>query len=475
MNTDAGWVYIRKLFYCRTLFSRGFTLFATFMPTNTNVIRLILSSLSIRNDAEKFDAIHKAVESDIEFRGSRLWILIFAILLASVGLNINSTAVIIGAMLISPLMGPINGMGYSIATYNFPLLRKAFKNYSFAVFASLAASTMYFAISPVSIAHSELLARTSPTIYDVLIALFGGLAGTLSLTTKLKGNVVPGVAIATALMPPLCTAGYGLATGQFGFFFGAVYLFTINTVFIGLSTVAFSQIMKFPLRSSINEDRRSSINRWITIVILITLVPSIYFGYLLVQKERFMENAGKLARSVSLYNGEYLLRHDIDADSKTITLIYGGRKLTDEDKAGITLRAREFGLLKATVNFQQGISFSDFSNEMTASISKSDQMKAEVNRLSMALQANARRQDSLHERSYTGRILINEMKPLFPVVTSCLYGESYRFGTQKEGAPVKVAFVDITTSQRLSASEKKKITAWLKVRLQDNGVHVIFE
>ncbi|MDT9547148.1 MAG: DUF389 domain-containing protein [Chlorobium sp.] len=445
------------------------------MPAKTNAIRLLLSSLSIHNDAERFDAIHKAVESDIEFRGSRLWILIFAILLASVGLNINSTAVIIGAMLISPLMGPINGMGYSIATYNFPLLRKAFKNYSFAVFASLAASTVYFAISPVSIAHSELLARTSPTIYDVMIALFGGLAGTLSLTTKLKGNVVPGVAIATALMPPLCTAGYGLATGQFFFFFGALYLFTINTVFIGLSTVAFSQVMKFPLRSSINEDRRAAINRWITIVILITLIPSIYFGYLLVQKERFTENAGKLARSVGLYNGEYLLRHDIDADNKTLTLVYGGRRLTEEDKAGIKQRALEFGLEKATLNFEQGISFSDFSSELTTRITESDQMKAEVSRLSLALQANARREDSLQARSYTGRMLLNEMKPLFPAVTSCLYGESYRFVAKKEDSPLKVSFVHITASRKIPLSEKKKITEWLKVRLKDSGVSVVFE
>ncbi|NTV09026.1 MAG: DUF389 domain-containing protein, partial [Chlorobium limicola] len=163
---------------------------------------------SISRDVESFRDIHSAVESDIEFKGARLWILIFAIVLASVGLNTNSTAVIIGAMLISPIMGPINGIGYSIATYDFALLRRSFKHLSFAIAASLVTSTLYFAVSPVSSAYSELLARTSPTIYDVLIALFGGLAGTMSLTTRLKGNVVPGVAIATALMPPLCTAGY---------------------------------------------------------------------------------------------------------------------------------------------------------------------------------------------------------------------------------------------------------------------------
>ncbi|MBE0644722.1 MAG: DUF389 domain-containing protein, partial [Bacteroidetes bacterium] len=209
----------------------------------------IIHYLNLDSDIEEFDRIHETITKDVIFKGTNLWILVFAIIVASVGLNMNSTAVIIGAMLISPLMGPINGMGYSIATYNFPLLRIAIKNFSFAVGASLLASTAYFAISPLSTAHSELLARTSPTIYDVLIALFGGLAGIVAISSKHKGNVIPGVAIATALMPPLCTAGYGLASAKFDFFFGAIYLFTINTVFIAISAVVVSQLLKFPIRT----------------------------------------------------------------------------------------------------------------------------------------------------------------------------------------------------------------------------------
>ena len=196
------------------------------------IVNNLIRVFNIKNGLEHFDCMYTTIENDIVFKGERLWILMLAIVLASVGLNTNSTAVIIGAMLISPLMGPINGMGFSIAIHDFILFRKAAKNLTFAIIASLITSTLYFAISPVSTAHSELLSRTSPTIYDVLIALFGGFAGTISLTTKLKGNIVPGVAIATALMPPLCTAGYGLATAQFTFFFGAIYLFTINIVFI---------------------------------------------------------------------------------------------------------------------------------------------------------------------------------------------------------------------------------------------------
>lgn len=215
-----------------------------------------LEYLDIESEVEDYEKIHLAIEKDLIFRGTNLWILVFAIVVASVGLNMNSTAVIIGAMLISPLMGPINGVGYSIATYDFTLFRKALKNLLFAIAAGLTASTGYFLISPVSTAHSELLARTSPTIYDVLIALFGGLAGILATVSRQKGNVIPGVAIATALMPPLCTAGYGLATLQFYYFFGAMYLFTINAVFIGLSAVAMSQFLKFPLRTIIEPKQK---------------------------------------------------------------------------------------------------------------------------------------------------------------------------------------------------------------------------
>jgi len=216
----------------------------------------LLSYIKLESELDDFEKIHESITKDIVFKGTNLWILVFAIIVASVGLNMNSTAVIIGAMLISPLMGPINGMGYSIATYNFPLFKLALKNFLFAVIASLIASTAYFLLSPISTAHSELLARTSPTIYDVLIALFGGLAGIVAISSRQKGNVIPGVAIATALMPPLCTAGYGLATGQLFYFFGAFYLFTINSVFIAISSVIISQILKFPIRTVVDKLQR---------------------------------------------------------------------------------------------------------------------------------------------------------------------------------------------------------------------------
>lgn len=441
------------------------------------LLRSLLNQLNLRRDAEAFDEVHKAVEADIVFTGARLWVLVSAIILASVGLNMNSNAVIIGAMLISPLMGPINGMGYSLATYDFPLLRRSFKNYSFAVISSLVASTIYFAITPVSSAHSELLARTSPTIYDVLIALFGGLAGAIALTTKLKGNVVPGVAIATALMPPLCTAGYGLATGHFKFFFGAMYLFAINSVFIGLANVGFARVMRIPLRSSLDEERKSGINRLITIVTLVMLIPSVYFGYVLVQKERFLEASSRFVRSVSLFAGDYLLRYDVDADKRTIALVYGGQPLTASDKKRLKQRADEFGLENVSLTFEQGLVIDNGKElqDQVNQLKEADRLKLEIARLNATLQRNTHQQDSIRQVRYTGLKLLKELKPLYPQVTSSLYAEPYLFSDSTGTTPMQRAYVLLTTSQPLKLADRTKVEQWLKARLQNDSLRVVFE
>ena len=182
-------------------------------------------------------------------------ILVLAILIASLGLNTNSTAVIIGAMLISPLMGPIIGIGLGVGICDFALIKRALRNLVMAAGFSVVASTIYFIISPVSEGHSELLARTSPTIYDVLIGFVGGFAGILAIGSTSKGNVIPGVAIATALMPPLCTAGYGLATLQFNYFFGASYLFIINSIYIAFATFLGVKLLRYKTADTVDNNR----------------------------------------------------------------------------------------------------------------------------------------------------------------------------------------------------------------------------
>ena len=433
--------------------------------------RKLLSYLRLDRDIEDFEEINKTIEKDTVFKGTNLWILTFAIIVASVGLNMNSTAVVIGAMLISPLMGPINGIGYSLATYNFPLFRRAVKNLSFAVAASLIASTLYFAISPISSAHSELLARTSPTIYDVLIALFGGLAGIVAISSKSKGNVIPGVAIATALMPPLCTAGYGLATGQPTYFLGAIYLFTINTVFIALASVAVSRFLKFPIRTILDNARKQKINRIISYVILITIVPSIYFGYGLVKKETFMDNASKFTRNVTIVEGTYLLNDQINSSDKTITLIYGGNTLSDEQKSVIAERTKDFSLDDVKLVFKQGFSIDNIKSRE----GQVESLKAEINRLNLLLMGAEKAREAATRRAALGSQLLAEIKPLYPQIMACTFSEASAFDAGKEN-PEKVDVIAFKIKiGSLRKTDRKKIYTWLTSRMETKKIKVFYE
>lgn len=232
----------------------------------------------------------ESIREGVSFRGVNSLILVLAIFIASLGLNRNSTAVIIGAMLISPLMGPIIGIGLAVGIHDFELMKRAFRNLAIAAGISILTSCIYFLISPVSESHSELLARTTPTIYDVFIALFGGAAGILALGVKSKGNVIPGVAIATALMPPLCTAGFGLATAQWHYFIGALYLFFINSVFIALATFAGVKMMNYKLKDFANPARARKVRRTVYIIAGLTMLPAIYLTYTMFAADNFQRN-----------------------------------------------------------------------------------------------------------------------------------------------------------------------------------------
>jgi uncharacterized hydrophobic protein (TIGR00271 family) len=228
----------------------------------------MLSFIDLHKGEEDKAKVLDNVVSNTSFRGANLWILACAIVVASVGLNVNSTAVIIGAMLISPLMGPIVGAGFALGIYDFALLKKSAKNLLIATVVSLTVSTIYFSISPFKEAQSELLARTSPNIYDVLIAFFGGLVGVIAITRAEKGNPIPGVAIATALMPPLCTAGYGLAMGNYLYFLGALYLYIINCFFICIATYVMVKYLKYPLTTHVNQKKQQQIRAIISILLI---------------------------------------------------------------------------------------------------------------------------------------------------------------------------------------------------------------
>jgi uncharacterized hydrophobic protein (TIGR00271 family) len=422
----------------------------------------ILQYFNLDTELENPDVVHQEILKGIVFKGTNLWILVFAIIVASVGLNMNSTAVIIGAMLISPLMGPINGMGYSVATYDFELFRKSIKNFTFAVLTSLVTSTVYFAISPISTAHSELLARTSPTIYDVLIAFFGGLAGIVATGSKLKGNVIPGVAIATALMPPLCTAGYGLATAQFDFFFGAFYLFTINTVFIALASVAVSQILKFPIRSIIDNNEKVRVNRYLSLIISAVLLPSIYFGYLLVQEEKFRENAISYTNSVSIVNGNFLLSKEINPKKKQIELVYGGTKLTKKEEQEVKERAKSFKLENPKILIKQGLNF-DVSSGLTP---ENIRLKDQIVKLKKQLEESKK-------KATLGNELLEEIKTIYPQIYACYFTEIVsKKDTTTFFSPVVIMMQK--GEQKLSDEQKDKVTKWTKSRLKSQEVQIVF-
>jgi uncharacterized hydrophobic protein (TIGR00271 family) len=440
------------------------------MENQNSFLYKVAHYFNLDSELEHPDKIHATIEKDVLFKGTNLWILVFAIIVASVGLNMNSTAVIIGAMLISPLMGPINGIGYSLATYNFELFRKAVKNLSFAVGASLVASTLYFAISPVSTAHSELLARTSPTIYDVLIAFFGGLSGILAISSRHKGNVIPGVAIAPALMPPLCTAGYGLATGQFTFFFGAFYLFTINTVFIAFAGLAMSQLLKYPIRTLVKESDKKKVNRWISFIIFITVIPSIYFGYGLVQKEHFSHNAARFSQSVNVFEGNYLLSHLVDADKRLLTLVYAGNELSENQQNQIKNRATLFSLQPNNIVIEQGLSFGDWAGKLT----ETDQLKTEIARLNKVIADKEVAMKETLIRNQLGQQLLSEGAIAFPDLTSCVCVDTKIFTIDNE-APREKTLVVFSSNKPLSENNQQQIRSWVEARLgQPNTVMVYF-
>ena len=289
------------------------------------------------------DAAAERIKSSIWFKGPNAWILVFAIVLASVGLNVNSTAVIIGAMLVSPLMGPIIGAGMALGTNDTDLLRSAVKNLLVMVGISLAASTLFFIVSPLSLVNpTELQARTSPTIYDVMIAFFGGLAGILENSRKERGTVLSGVAIATALMPPLCTAGYGLANLNMHFFFGAMYLFVINSVFIAMATYLMVKYLRFRTVGGVSAEVAAKRRKIISVVLTIVIIPSLWTAFILIGNNNFERNVQNFAEENRLVGRSYLYEYKIDG--RNVNFYFAGDALTDSQKEEFYARAAEHSL-----------------------------------------------------------------------------------------------------------------------------------
>lgn len=318
-----------------------------------NSLKSDIKAITNISDHIDTDAAARSIRSNVAFRGPNVWILAFSIIIASVGLNVNSTAVIIGAMLISPLMGPIIGIGLGLGVNDTKLIRVGLKNLLVMVGISLMASFLYFLMTPLKLANpTELLSRTNPTIYDVIIALFGGAAGLLEISRKEKGTVLSGVAIATALMPPLCTAGYGLASGHISYFFGALMLFIINGVFIIIATYLMSKILGFPEYEFLDAKQARRTRSLVTLVFVLVTIPSILSAITMIRSNKFAQDAERFVSENKMLDSGYIYDYDIDTHKGgKISLYIAGNMLDENEKSRLRLSAKDHGIDPERVEF----------------------------------------------------------------------------------------------------------------------------
>lgn len=420
-------------------------------------------------------AIVEQISDGVTFRGANLWVLIFAIFIACLGLNLNSTAVIIGAMLISPLMGPIIGMGLAVGRADLELLKRSLTNYGVSTVISVLTAALYFQLTPLTEAQSELLARTSPTLYDVLIALFGGAAGILALSTGGKGNVIPGVAIATALMPPLCTAGYGLAMGEWSFFFGACYLFFINTVFIALATYLGVRLLQFKPKQFVDKARLAVVNRYIAVIVVVTMLPAVYMTTQIIRQSVFENRVKQFVKQELNQPGTRILSEQADRETKTLDVVALGAALPNEMIEAARQRLADYQLADYQLNVIQGAQSDSLllarNNAGTQqSLSGQDQqhLVLQTERVAQLERETAdyRRLDAL------AREIGGEVKAVCPKVESI--GLSKITETPVDSGAVHSYVLAVANSRTpLPATDRDRLAQWLKVRTKADSLRLV--
>ena len=402
-----------------------------------------------------------------------------AIFVASLGLNTNSTAVIIGAMLISPLMGPIIGMGLGVGINDFMLLKRAFKNYLVATLFSVATATLYFLITPFNEAQSELLARTSPTIYDVLIALCGGLAGIIALgsLSQRSGNVIPGVAIATALMPPLCTVGFGLATANWLYALGALYLYLINTIFISVATfIGVTLIMRFHKKEFVDKQREKRVKRTIMGIAIITIIPSVFITLGMVKEAMFNNRCKRFCTNVVKVEGAHIISHTFDYKNRSMRVVLLGE---EADSAAINMmekRMADYGLEETTLEIVQGTSnmkAEDLSGRLHLEEKQTLALQNQVMDYEKTIREQRAELDAYAGAESHAKVLLPELRTLYPTIESVSTGRGVVcFKTDSVLADSTALIVSIRSKKRLPAAEQSKVEAWLRKRLSGSHVYI---
>ena len=442
-----------------------------------NRVSFFFRSLVNMKDHVDVQAAAARIRSGIAFRGPNVFILACAIIIASVGLNLNSIPVIIGAMLISPVMGPILGFGLGVGTNDTALVKDSVKNFLVMVVISILASTVFYLISPLKLVQqTELLARTNPTLYDVLIALFGGFAGILENSRKERGGtVIPGVAIATALMPPLCTVGYGIAHLTPKFILGAFYLFIINSVFITLATVVTVKYLHFPSAYEADDARSRRASHWSAVILLALLVPSVLSGIRMIQDNNFTRSAQQLVQQNKNLGKSYIYdyRTDVESRPKTIDIYLAGEKMEDLARERLLQQAEEAGITRSQIIIHEDAAFQNemlTESEIIRNIIDSHnqqvgELEAKVTELSGELQHYKNLQ-------LPAALLTQELAAQYDGIqkVTLTRGESVTTGSTS-GVETVVAILQCTKA--IKEAERIRIQNWLKVRLGVEDVEVI--
>jgi len=429
------------------------------------------------DDAAGEKEIIDFIVQGVNFRGAKLWILIIAVFVASLGLNTNSAAVIIGAMLISPLMGPIIGMGLGAGIYDFDLLRRSWRNFIIATIFSILTATIYFLITPFNVVQSELLARTSPTIYDVLIALSGGLAGIIALSSysQRTGNVIPGVAIATALMPPLCTVGFGLATANWAYAAGALYLFTINSIFIALATfIGAMFIMKFEKKTSVEHERDKKMKRAVSAIAFVTIIPALILTFNMVRENYFEQRVSRFIQEELQFPMTYVINHKSDLKNKSFDVVIIGQPVDSVALQTARDRLPFYHLKNVKMQIIQDAQ-SIYSENMIKT------HREDISELHNAEAIIAKQQKHIsqleeklvpHTRmEQISSNLIREMQILFPQassVTTAVGTTAYTDSTLTQ--PVII----VSLNALINKDTENHINEWLRERTKEEKLHIIF-
>ena len=418
------------------------------------------------------DAAERSIRSNVFFKGPNAWILAVAIIIASVGLNVNSIPVIIGAMLISPLMGPIFGLGLGLGINDINLMKQAGKNLLVMVSISLIVSLIYFLITPLSLSNpTELLARTRPTIFDVMIALFGGFAGIFEQCRKEKGTVFSGVAIATALMPPLCTAGYGLATGNLASFLGALYLFCINCLFIMMATYFLVRYFRFKKTEYADQGFGLKTQRITSILILIFLIPSVWSAVVLVKQNNFEKKATDFVEAHRSIGNSIIYDYKIDhQDGSVLKVFMTGETLSESGRNTLYAYADEFGISEQQIMVKEYITQTPQENDNVFKgiyerlDTKIGQYETTIEQLTTELQAAKKA-----ELPYMQ--IANEVSVSYPEIKQIYIGQGASIAIDSLQASSCI-IVRVKSDTLMSESSLDQFRKWIRVRLQTDNIEV---